>query len=78
LSESGSTAIDALRAQYTEVLNQIDLLAEDSGYKGTNLLEASTVEHEVKFDETGASSLTITGFDASSTGATLNLVTAGD
>jgi flagellin len=78
LSESGSTAIDALRAQYTEVLNQIDLLAEDSGYKGTNLLEASTVQHEVKFDETGASSLTITGFDASSTGATLNLVTAGD
>jgi flagellin len=78
LSESGSTAIDALRAQYTEVLNQIDLLAEDSGYKGTNLLEGSTVEHEVKFDETGASSLTIYGFDASSTGATLNLVTAGD
>jgi flagellin len=40
LSESGTSAIEALRAQYTEVLNQIDLLAEDSGYKGTNLLEA--------------------------------------
>jgi flagellin len=78
LSESGSTAIDTLKTQYMEVLNQIDLLAEDSGYKGTNLLEASTVQHEVKFDETGASSLTIRGFDASSTGATLNLVTAGD
>jgi len=76
LSESGTAAIDTLRAQYTEVLNQIDLLAEDSGYKGTNLLEASTVQHEVKFDETGASSLTITGFDASSTGATLDLTTA--
>jgi hypothetical protein len=36
----------------TEVLNQIDLLAEDSGYKGTNLLELHG-EHEVKFDETG-------------------------
>jgi hypothetical protein len=40
-------------------------------------LKALPLKHEVKFDETGASSLTITGFDASSTGATLNLVTAG-
>jgi flagellin len=76
LSASGTAAIDALRSQYTEVLNQIDLLAADSGYKGTNLLEASTVQHIVKFDETGDSSLTITGFDASSTGATLLLTTA--
>jgi flagellin len=71
-SESGTDAIEALHSQYDEVLNQIDLLAEDSGYKGTNLLESSAVSHEVKFDETGASSLTITGFDASSTGNTLN------
>ncbi len=76
LSSSTTSTIDALRAQYSEVLSQIDLLADDSGYKGTNLLEASTVQHEIKFDETGVSSLTITGFDASSTGATLNLITA--
>ena len=76
LSSSTTATIDALRSQYSEVLSQIDALADDSGYKGTNLLEASTVQHEVKFDETGASSLTITGFDASSTGATLNLTTA--
>ena len=77
LSSSTTATIDALRSQYSEVLSQIDALADDSGYKGTNLLEASTVQHEVKFDETGNSSLTITGFDASSTGATLSLVTAG-
>jgi flagellin len=77
LSSDGTDAIEALHSQYDEVLNQIDLLAEDSGYKGTNLLESSAVSHEVKFDETGASSLTITGFDASSTGNTLALVTTG-
>jgi flagellin len=76
LSSSGTDSIDALRSQYTEVLNQIDLLAEDSGYKGVNLLDSSSVVHTVKFDETGASSLDIRGFDASSTGATLELVTA--
>jgi flagellin-like hook-associated protein FlgL len=73
LSTSGTSSIDTLRAQYTEVLNQIDDLADDSGYKGVNLLEDSTVSHDVKFDETGVSKLTITGFNAISTGEVLDL-----
>jgi flagellin len=76
LSESGAASIEALRLQYDEVLDQIDNLAADSGYKGTNLLAGTDVEHVVKFDETGDSSLSIGGFDASSTGATLSLATA--
>jgi flagellin-like hook-associated protein FlgL len=78
LSSSG-TSIDVLRAQYAEVLSQINSLAADSGYKGVNLLESnsgSVTTYEVKFDEKGDSSLTITGFDANVTGTTLNLVTA--
>jgi flagellin len=73
LSSDGSASIDTLRAQYAEVLNQIDDLASDSGYKGVNLLEDSTVTHDVKFDETGVSKLTITGFNANSTDEVLNL-----
>jgi flagellin-like hook-associated protein FlgL len=73
LSTSGSDSIEALRAQYTEVLNQIDDVAADSGYKGTNLLEDSTVTHDVKFDETGDSKLTIRGFNAVSTEDILDL-----
>ena len=73
LSTSGTGSIETLRAQYTEVLNQIDDLAADSGYKGTNLLEDSTVSHDVKFDETGDSKLTITGFNAGSTEEILDL-----
>ncbi len=60
-----------------EVLNQIDDLAADSGYKGVNLLEDSTVQHDVKFDETGVSKLTVTGFNAVSTGEVLNLDEGG-
>jgi flagellin len=77
LSSTGSS-VDTLRAQYQEVLSQIDFLAADSGYKGVNLLAAdssgSATTHTVKFDEKGDSSLTITGFDATSTGGTMSLV----
>lgn len=73
LSASTTTEIDTLGTQYKEVMAQIDFLAQDSGYKGVNLLESTDVIHEVKFDETGVSKLSITGFDASATGATLNL-----
>jgi flagellin len=74
LSASTTTEIQTLENQYQQVLCQIDLLAEDSGYKGVNLLDGTTVTHTVKFDETGASALTMTGFDASSRGATLTLI----
>lgn len=74
LSTSGTSSIETLRDQYSEVLNQIDDLAADSGYKGTNLLESTDVTHVVKFDEKGDSSLTITGFEAMATGDTLALV----
>jgi flagellin-like hook-associated protein FlgL len=77
LSTSGTASIETLKDQYNEVLNQIDDLAADSGYKGVNLLEDSTVSHDVKFDETGVSKLTITGFNAISTAEVLNLDEGG-
>ena len=77
LSSTGTASIDTLRVQYNEVLNQIDDLAADSGYKGVNLLEDSTVSHDVKFDETGASKLTLTGFNAISTAEVLALDEGG-
>jgi flagellin-like hook-associated protein FlgL len=80
MSASTTAELDTLENQYMNVLCQIDQLAEDSGYKGVNLLDGTTVTHTVKFDETGDSKLTMTGFDAASTGATLSLVslTASD
>jgi flagellin-like hook-associated protein FlgL len=77
LSTSGTASIETLKDQYNEVLNQIDDLAADSGYKGVNLLEDSTVSHDVKFDETGVSKLTITGFNAISTAEVLDLDEGG-
>jgi flagellin len=56
-----------LAAQFDELMGQVDQLAGDSGYKGTNFLDGS--ELVVDFNEDASSSLTITGFDASSGGA---------
>jgi len=78
LSGETTSAINTLNAQYTEVLSQIDDIAADSNYKGVNLLDDTSVTHEVKFDETGDSKLTITGFDAEALGATLSLMTFAD
>ena len=76
---SGETTSDiaALQTQYAEILSQIDDLGDDSNYKGVNLLDGTSVTHDVKFDETGDSKLDITGFDASAEGATLSLMTFG-
>jgi flagellin-like hook-associated protein FlgL len=75
LSAASTSEISTLYNQYESVLDQIDLMAEDSGYKGVNLLESTAITHTVKFDENGDSSLTMTGFDASAQGATLSLST---
>ncbi|CAB1067702.1 Flagellin protein FlaA [Olavius algarvensis Delta 1 endosymbiont] len=75
LSGETTSDISTLQTQYFDILSQVDDLASDSGYKGVNLLDSTAVVHEVKFDETGDSKLTITGFDADSQGATLSLMT---
>jgi len=57
----------ALATQFDALRGQIDKLASDSGYKGTNFL-ATGSSLKVDFNEGGTSSLTISGFDGSTTG----------
>lgn len=63
----------ALAAQFDALLVQVDDLAADSGYKGTNFLAAGSTL-VVEFNESGSSSLTITG--AASDSAGLGVATA--
>lgn len=66
-AQSASTADRAtLATQFDNLRTQIDQLAGDAGYNGTNLLTAGTIT--VSFNETGTSSVTVTGFDATTTG----------
>jgi flagellin-like hook-associated protein FlgL len=63
---AGTEGASTLAAQFDEILTQIDNVATDSIYKGTNLLDSDNLT--VIFNEDGSSTLTITGFDASSDG----------
>jgi flagellin-like hook-associated protein FlgL len=75
VAESARTAdpadIAGLQTQFDDIMLQIDQLALDAGYRGTNLLEAAS-SLTVTFNEAGTSTLTITGFDASSTGLAIS------
>lgn len=69
-ARSASTTDRAtLATQYDSLRTQIDQLAADAGYKGTNFLDSG--ELTVEFNEDSSSTLTVSGFDASSTGLSL-------
>jgi flagellin-like hook-associated protein FlgL len=72
LATNNTTERSTLSGQYNTMMTQISQLRDDSGYKGTNLLDA-TQSITVSFDESGDSTLTVSGQDG--TGA-LNGTTA--
>lgn len=63
LATNNTTERATLATQYESMIDQIDLLVEDSGYKGTNLLDGTTQSIVVSFDESGESALTVQGVD---------------
>jgi flagellin-like hook-associated protein FlgL len=67
-SARGASAEDrqTLAAQFDDLRTQIDQLAGDSGYRGTNFLNGDSLT--VEFNEDGDSNLTIVGFDATTGG----------
>jgi flagellin-like hook-associated protein FlgL len=62
LSTSDDTERADLLTQYNALLDQIDFLAADSGYKGVNFLAEGDLT--VMFDEEGVSQVTIAGINA--------------
>ncbi|MGE3145348.1 MAG: flagellin [Pseudorhodoplanes sp.] len=62
----------SLQADFNNVLTQIDALASDASYNGVNLLDGDDLK--VVFNETGTSSLTISGVTFDSAGLGLSAV----
>jgi flagellin len=77
-TQVANPARGALISQYNGLLDQIDQLTADAGYNGNNLLAGTSTQLKVVFNETGSSSLTISGKDASSTGLGLAQLSATD
>ncbi|WP_440641496.1 DUF1522 domain-containing protein [Bradyrhizobium sp. PUT101] len=69
------TARANLVSQYNNILNQIDTTAQDSSFNGVNLLNGDQLK--LVFDETGKSSLNITGVTYNSKGLGLAALTVG-
>ena len=64
-----------LSAQFDALLLQIDSMAGDASYKGTDLLTTGTTL-TVTLNESGSSTLVITGFDGSTAATGLNIAVA--
>jgi flagellin len=65
----------SLVAQYNDVLDQINATAGDSSFNGVNLLNGDTLK--LVFNETGTSTLSITGATFNDAGLSLSKLTEG-
>ena len=68
----------SLAVQYNALLSQINGLANDASFNGTNLIQATPDELEVVFNEDGSTDLTISGLDSTTGTSGLNVNTAGN
>jgi len=76
VADPGSQAQRAsLVAQYNNVLAQIDTTSQDASFNGINLLNGDTLK--LTFNETGKSTLSITGVTFNAAGLSLSTLTAG-
>ena len=69
LSSSDLVEQESYAVQLDALMVQVDRLAADAGYKGTNLLDSNNLT--INFNEDATSNLTVSGFDASSSGLTI-------
>jgi flagellin-like hook-associated protein FlgL len=65
-----------LAVQFHELLGQIDTIANDSSFNGTNLLQATPDNLAVEFNTDNTSNLTITGLDSTTASTGINLAAA--
>lgn len=65
-----------LAVQFNALRDQIDALANDSSFNGTNLIQASPDNLSVAFNEDNSSNLTITGLDTTVAATGLNIAAA--
>ena len=57
--------------QFNDLRRQLDNLANDASYKGTNLIKCSPANLKVTFSEDGSSTLTISGVASDSSGLSI-------
>jgi flagellin-like hook-associated protein FlgL len=72
-SDSDTINRSKAAAQFDDLRSQLDNLANDSSYRGTNLLKADPNNLKVTFSEDGSSSLTISGVAVDAAGLSITI-----
>ena len=67
-----------LAVQFNELLSQINTIANDSSFNGTNLLQATPDNLAVEFNTDNTSNLTITGLDLTTATSGINIAVAAN
>jgi len=73
-----TTERSTLAVQFNSLLGQIDALANDASFGGTNLLRAAPDNLAVTFNEDATSNLTVAGIDSTTGTAGINIAVAGN
>jgi len=76
LGTTDTTVRAGLASQFNSLLTQLDTLVNDATFNGTNLLNSTSNNLVVFFNETNTTSLTITGVNVTSSG--LNITSAAN
>lgn len=78
LTVSGVSARASLATQFNSLLTQIDQLAGDASYNGTNLIGGKGANNNltINFNAKGNSNLTVTATDETSSGLSLSAITS--
>lgn len=74
---NSATTLSGLTTQYNELVKQLNNIAGDSAYKGINFLSGTNQTLTVNFNENATTKLTMSGFDASSSGLGISGGVAG-
>jgi len=69
LSTTDTTERAALATQFNSLMDQVDSLAEDSGYKGINFLDNNSLD--VTFNADGDNKVTVSGFTGTADGLSI-------
>lgn len=69
LSTTDTTERSSLATQFNTLMDQLDDVAEDSGYKGINFLSSDSLD--VVFNADGTNKVTVSGFDGSASGLSI-------
>ena len=67
-----------LAVQFNELLGQINLIANDATFNGSNLLKATPDTLAVAFNDDNTSNLTITGLDSTTASTGINIAVAAN